>query len=259
MKRQEIIEIVHRTKPLILNEEYTSSVTAKGFADFVTKVDLAVQDFLKQQLTETYPEIGLMSEEQKVNIIGPDTTTWILDPIDGTTNLIHHYQLSAVSLGLYERGKIVLGVIYNPFTEETFSAVKGEGAFLNDRPIRVSDQSDLSRTLISMGTNPYVKETAPENFAQLERIFMECTDVRISGSAALDLAYVACGRLDAFFERNLKPWDYAAGSLILTEAGGRLTDWTDHPVSFEHNSNLLATNGLLHKYFLETILPESRK
>ncbi|MCU6736714.1 inositol monophosphatase family protein [Diplocloster agilis] len=254
MERKELIEIVHQTRTLVMDEANSRAVTAKGTADFVTKVDFSVQDFLKKILFREYPGISLMSEEQKENEIGPDTDTWILDPIDGTTNLIHHYQHSAVSLGLYEQGEITLGVVYNPFTDETFSAAKGCGAYLNEQKIQVTDQNDMLRTLISMGTDPYEKEKAPENFALFQKVFMECTDIRISGSAALDLCYVACGRLDTFLERNLKPWDYGAGSLILTEAGGKITDWNNQPLSFDRNCNVLATNGLLHSYFLENIV-----
>ena len=145
---------------------------------------------------------------------------WILDPVDGTTNLIHDFQHSTISLAYAKGGKILFGVVYDPFHEECFTAELGKGAFLNGKPIQVSKKEQLGDCLTAIGTSPGCREHADENFARMRRIYDQCQDIRRIGSAALELSYVACGRLDGFYEENLKIWDYAAGSLLVTEAGG---------------------------------------
>lgn len=240
---QEIIAVVQQTRPLLFDVRAAGTVTEKGRADFVTEVDLRVQAFLKRELCKRYPAVQFMGEEQENSGLDPAGAVWILDPVDGTTNLIHHYNQSAVSLGLYENGEGLAGVIYQPFTDELFWAVKGEGAFLNGKPIRVSETPTLAESLVAVGTNPYCKETAAVNFAVFRRVFEACQDIRRSGSAALDLAYVACGRLDAYFEQNLKPWDYAAGMVLLKEAGGQVTDYEGKAPSLLKNTDLVAGNG----------------
>ena len=137
MNEKEIIELVHSTKSIIYNKELAHAVTVKGAADYVTKVDVAIQEYLRKELAARTPDVILLAEEQENNNLDPAKSYWILDPIDGTTNLIHDYRMSAVSLGLYENGQMTFGVVYNPFTEETFHASLGKGAFLNGEPIHV--------------------------------------------------------------------------------------------------------------------------
>lgn len=240
---QEIIAVVKQTRSLLFDVRAADMVTEKGRADFVTAVDLRVQAFLKSELCKRYPAVQFMGEEQDNSGLDPAGAVWILDPVDGTTNLIHHYNQSAVSLGLYQNGEGIAGVIYQPFTDELFCAVKGGGAYLNGKPIRVSETASLAESLVAVGTNPYCKVTAAANFAVIRRVFEACQDIRRSGSAALDLAYVACGRLDAYFEQNLKPWDYAAGVVLLKEAGGQVTDYEGKPPSVLNNTDLVAGNG----------------
>lgn len=251
-----ITALVHTTDKIIFDEAAISNIQVKGAADYVTKVDLEVQSYLQKELNRLYPDIGFMGEEQDRFVADRSKSYWILDPIDGTTNLIHHYKLSAVSLGLYENGKITFGIVYNPFTKETFTAVEGKGAYLNGQQIRVSSCDSLKDALISYGSAPYEKEKVHELFLLFEKIFLNCADFRRNGSAELDLCYVACGRHEAYLEQNLKPWDYAAGSLILTEAGGCIGTWKEgEQPSYLENSDILATNGFLEKAVRELISP----
>ncbi len=236
--------LIKETDRIIFDDDAAAAVTVKGAADYVTKVDTGVQDFLQKELAIRYPSIGLIGEEQKRIQTDPKGSYWILDPIDGTTNLIHHYGMSAVSLGLYENGRMTFGAVYNPFHKEMFTAVIGQGAYLNGKKISVSGTENLSEVVISYGSSPYEKERAHGLFEVFEKIFTASADFRRSGSAALDLCYVACARQDAYIEQNLKPWDYAAGALVLLEAGGSVGTWkADEPLPYLENSDVCATNG----------------
>lgn len=247
---EKLIELIKSAKPILNDGKRRRSVTEKGRADFVTEVDISVQKYLRGALKELYPEVQFLGEEGGNDTIDFSGKVWILDPVDGTTNLIHDYRMSAVSLGLIDNGEPVLGIIYNPFTDELFSAEKGGGAFLNGRRICVSSEASLHDALIAFGTSPYNKELADGNFDTLRRVYKVCGDIRRSGSAALDLAYTACGRIDGFFEKNLKPWDYCAGICIVNEAGGRVTDMEGGRVRFDKNSDILASNSVVHDELL---------
>jgi len=242
----DLAELVCQTERLVFDEGAVSDVRVKGAADFVTRVDMEVQNFLQKELERRYPGIGFIGEEAPFGGVSREQACWILDPIDGTTNLIHHYQMSAVSLGLYEDGRIMLGIVYNPFSKELYTAVAGQGAYRNGQRIQVSDTDCPEDALICYGSNPYDKSGAHEMFALYERLFLACTDFRRSGSAALDLCYVACGRQDAYLEPNLKPWDYAAGALILQEAGGKIGTWVEgEELNYLKPNAIFATNGKL--------------
>lgn len=238
--QEKILDLVKQTRPLIYHEMEKARVTVKGAADYVTNVDYAVQDFLKGKLEALFPEIPLIAEEKENNDLSPDGTYWILDPIDGTTNLIHHYHLSAVALALYEKGQITFGTVYNPFTEELFYGAKGQGAYLNSERIHVSKTPEFKDAVISYGSSPYEKWRGEKLFSVFYNIFMECADFRRTGSAELDLCYVACGRQHGYIEQNLKPWDYSAGSIILTEAGGIIKGWSEDTLPYLKNADILA-------------------
>ena len=240
LDHKKIIGLVKQTKELIFREMGHEKVTVKGAADYVTNVDFAVQEFLRSSLSEEYPDIPMIAEEKENLGLNQDGCYWILDPIDGTTNLIQDYHLSAVSLGLYEKGEITFGVVYNPFTEELFYGAKNKGAFLNDTPIHVSPKPDFKDAVISFGSSPYEKNRAKDLFPVFYRIFMNCADFRRTGSAALDLCYVACGRQEGFLEQNLKPWDYSGAAVILKEAGGTISDWKDQKLPYLENADILA-------------------
>ena len=219
MDIQKIIVLVTKTQGLIKNRGMASHVKEKGLADYVTQIEA--------------------------------DSFWILDPVDGTTNLMHDYQHSVVSLALYCQGEIVMGIVYDPFREEVFSAVKGEGSFLNGQPIHVSSAEKLSDTMIGLGTAK--RELADENFARFRKVFGQCQDVRRLGSAALELAYTACGRQGGYFEIYLNPWDYAAGMLLIQEAGGQVTDFAGRPLDPRKGGSVVATNGCIHDELLRLL------
>lgn len=234
-------------KDYFLNSENAKKITEKGMADYVTEVDFTVQSILCGKLQEAYPEIQFMGEEKDNSDIDIAKPFWILDPVDGTTNLIHGFQHSAVSLALCEGGKLVMGVIYQPYTGELFHAELGKGAFLNGRPIHVSGAESMGDSLVSIGTSPYRHDLADQNFDLFKRIFLDSQDIRRIGSAAIELAYVACGRSDAFFERNLKPWDYAAGVVLIREAGGSTTAFDGGDVALDRPCDIVAGNGVINE------------
>lgn len=190
----------------------------EGHANFVTNIDREVEEYLQQALTALVPGSRVIGEEKENDAL-TDAPTWIIDPVDGTTNLIHDYRCSAVSIALCENRKPVAGLIWQPWMQEMFYAEAGRGAAMNGKEIHVSE-TPFDRALVAFGTAPYHTELAEKSMELALAYLHSCADVRRSGSAAIDLAYLACGRHDAFFELNLKPWDYAAGSLIVREAGG---------------------------------------
>ena len=215
-----IKKIVQRAGKDILKREVLSVSNKEGHANFVTNVDCAVQKYLESALTHLIPAskfIGEEKEEQKLT----DDLTWIVDPVDGTTNLIHDYRTSAISVALCENKEPIIGIIWQPFTKEWFYAEKGKGAFLNGRQIHVAE-NDFSDALVAIGTAPYYEELEETSILMAGEFLHCCADIRRSGSAAIDLANLAAGRTDAYFEMRLKPWDYAAGSLIVQEAGGEV-------------------------------------
>ena len=205
---------------LLRDRERAAEVRAKGRTDFVTAVDTRVQAFLRDALAELDPGVQFMAEEKDNAAIDPARPVWILDPVDGTTNFIHDFQHSVISLACSERGRITSGIVYDPYRRECFEAQEGQGALLNKKPIVVSGAAELSQCLIAMGTSPGHRERADESFRKMRAVYDRCQDIRRVGSAALELCYVACGRLDGFFEERLKLWDYGAAGLILREAGG---------------------------------------
>lgn len=193
----------------------------EGHANFVTNIDREVEEYLQQALLALVPGSRVIGEEKENGALS-DVPTWIVDPVDGTTNLIHDYRCSAVSIALCENRRPVAGLIWQPYMQEMFYAEAGRGASMNGKEIHVSE-TPFDRALVAFGTSPYHTELAEKSMELALAYLHSCADIRRSGSAAIDLAYVACGRHDAFFELNLKPWDYAAGSLIVREAGGVVT------------------------------------
>lgn len=250
MDVQRIISLVKETQGIIRNREMATHVREKGVADYVTQVDLAVQDFMKKELHTLAPEIQFLGEETGLQRMDADSY-WILDPVDGTTNLIHDYQHSVVSLALCHKQEIVLGIVYDPFHDELFSAVKGEGSFLNGKPIHVSAAKTLSETIIGVGTAK--RELAKENFARFLKVYEKAQDIRRIGSAALELAYTACGRQGGYFEVYLNPWDYAAGMLLVVEAGGKVSDWDGRKLDPAQGGQVAGTNGQVHDELLHLL------
>ena len=243
---EQAVKAVRKAGALLTDQSAIRNIWAKSETDFVTNVDVTVQETLKAQLASLAPEIQFMGEEQDNSRLDWSRPCWLLDPVDGTTNLIHSFQHSAISLALAEGGQIVFGVVYNPYSGECFTARRGQGAFCNGSPIRVSGADRLEDSLLCAGTVPGRRELADKAFCQMRNLYNVCQDIRRTGCASLDLCWVACGRLDGYVELFLQPWDYAAGLLIVNEAGGRITAPDGSPLSLCQGGPLLASNGKLH-------------
>jgi len=228
------------------------NVMKKGPTDYVTEVDRRVEEIVFEKIKEYYPDDNFLGEESG-HEVNTSETTWILDPIDGTTNFIHGIPQFAVSIGLCKNKVPILGVVYDPFKNELFCAEKGKGALMNDKKIRVANCSSLKSAVLGTGI-PYRKKDHSGVYIETLRTLMDarCGSIRRLGAAALDLAYVASGRLDGFWEFNLKPWDIAAGSIIVSEAGGHISDIKNTGGYFD-SGNVLAANLSLHQSIINEL------
>jgi len=220
----------------------------KGEIDLVTDTDERAEEVIREVLLGAFPDYGLLGEEGGETTGGEDAR-WIVDPLDGTTNFTHKLPMFAVCIALEKAGEVVLGVVYDPINEATFIAERGRGARLNDEPIGVSDAEELVRALIVTGF-PYEREEVPAAVDLFGRFATRAQGMRRLGSAALDLCYVAAGRLDAYYERGIHAWDVAAAGLILEEAGGRITDYKGDPFELD-GEEMVASNGPLHPALIE--------
>ena len=238
---------------MLADERAVREVRAKSPTDFVTNVDFAVQEQLRRRLDAIAPGVQFMGEEQDNAGLDPNGSIWILDPVDGTTNLIHNFHFSAISLALYEGGQVIFGVVYHPYSDSCFTATRSGGSFLNGQPISVSSAAQLSQCLASVGTVPGRRDLGETAFRQLWTLYNACQDVRRMGCASLDLSFVACGRQDLYVEPALKPWDYAAGLLLVEEAGGKVTQPDGSPVTLLEGCGVLASNGHVHQQALEAL------
>ncbi|MGM9521565.1 MAG: inositol monophosphatase family protein [Oscillospiraceae bacterium] len=228
-------------------------MSLKGENDFVTEVDTAVQKRLKGALHDIAPDIQLLGEERDNSDIDMSRPVWILDPVDGTSNLMHDFRYSAVSLALFDGREVVFGCVYNPFSDELFSAQKGKGAQLNGRPIRVKPEGELKRCNISAGAAPGDRANSKKVFDIMRRVYDSCHDIRRLGSAALELCYVAAGRQDGYYEFKLKPWDIAAGVLIVNEAGGLALSPEGTPVTLNGPGDVIAANPCIWQKLADII------
>ncbi len=219
--------------------------------DFVTVIDKESERYIIDMIHDQFPEHEILAEESG-ETKGSNAHRWIIDPLDGTTNYIHGYPNIAVSLAFEKKGEICLGVIYDPFRDEMFYAEKGKGAFLNDERIAVSQRQGKKYCLVATGFPFKNRDFLDRYWKVLAAIFMEVSGIRRTGSAALDLAHIACGRFDGFFELKLCPWDVAAGSLIIAEAGGCITDF-EGGNRFIQCGNVIASNGLIHPFILQKV------
>lgn len=249
-----LIEITMRVGNHIKTQQsalHTSDISSKGKADLVTVVDQTVEKILGETLQTLLPGSGFISEEQILQQ-GKKEFTWIIDPIDGTTNFVHGIPAYSISIALQEADQTILGLVYDVSHNECFYAVKGSGAFLNGNAIRASIRKPLENCLIGVGFNASGGKYLEENLACIAYLLHKTRGIRRMGSAALDLAYVASGRLDAFYQPGLKPWDIAAGDLIVQEAGGITSDFRGASVSFE-DGNILASNAFIQKDMLDLL------
>jgi myo-inositol-1(or 4)-monophosphatase len=237
----------------ILREQLYSDFTIeyKGEIDLVTDADKAAEALLTKAITTAYPQHALLTEEGG-KLGNPDSQyLWVIDPLDGTTNFAHRLPYFSVSIALLENGRPIIGVVYNPIADEMFAAEQGYGAWLNDEPIKVSQTPTLKQSLLCTGF-PYDMSVPNNNLDKYANLVKETQGVLRLGSAALDLCYVACGRLDGFWEMHLKPWDMAAGALIAQEAGATVTGISKEELDLTAGE-IAATNGLIHQALMEQI------
>lgn len=238
---EKVCSIVREDGERILAMKQPEIYTKEGHANFVTSADLASQNFLVERLTPLLPQAHFFAEEQEENVLSPGYN-WLIDPIDGTTNFMRGMRASSISVALTENDRCVLGVVYNFYSGELFSSVRGMGAHLNGAPLHVA-HVPLDQTLICCGTAPYNRELMEASLFVVRELYASCGDLRRGGSAALDLCNVAAGRADAFFEACLSPWDYAAASLIVEEAGGIISSVAPHALDFQNKTPVLAGSG----------------
>ncbi len=241
--------VIEAGKILCMFYKKRLKVSYKGPRDLVTEADVTVENFIKDRLFQLYPDIEFLGEE--TGGVKKTERCFILDPLDGTTNFAHHFPFFCISLAYVEDSETVLGIVYDPLRKEFFHAQKDKGAFLNDKKISVSNTTELKRGLVATGF-PYADNTVSKSLSYFNQILPFCQGIRRAGAAAMDLVYTACGRFDGFFELNLKPWDVAAGILIVREAGGTVTDLNGNN-STPFDGNILATNGLIHYEMLKLV------
>ena len=264
-----------------LNYLQPHRITMKGAIDPVTETDLQAQEIIIALIRQHFPDHGFLAEEERMGQesgaggtgfpacaktggagvppsgagVSPADLSpprWIIDPLDGTVNFVHDFPMFCVSIAFEAEGRLEYGVIYDPLRDELFEAKRGGGASLNGRPIRVSTTDRLDRALVATGFPYDIRERLPETLGRLGRILGVVQGVRRAGSAALDMCYVACGRFDGFWEENLKPWDTAAGLLLIGEAGGRITTFSGRDYDF-YAPNIMASNGSLHDRILSLL------
>jgi myo-inositol-1(or 4)-monophosphatase len=233
-------------------------VSSKGTNDFVTEVDTAAEGAIIETLLKAYPNHGILAEESGRNHGAKDSEyVWIIDPLDGTTNFIHGLPIYCVSIALSYRGVVQQAVVYDPSRNDLFYATKGRGAFLNDRRLRVSKRTRMSDALIGTGFPFRRGDNAKRYVKMFEEVMVQCAGLRRPGAAALDLCYVAAGYYDAFFETGLAPWDVAAGSLIVTEAGGLIGNFTGE-ADYLHQREVVAGNPKIYAQLVQTLAPYTR-
>lgn len=225
----------------------TKDITLKGRIDLVTQTDLAVERLLDQRLPALLPGSSVLAEESHTSLV-PGGLTWIVDPVDGTTNYAHGLPLVAVSVALWSGGRVVLGAVHVPMLDELFWAARGRGAFLNGERVAVSRQADMQSALMATGFPYSFPAEIDRIMERFRRVLLASRGIRRLGSAAIDLAYTACGRFDGYYETGLRPWDTAAGWLLVEEAGGRVSA-LDGDYSLASHM-IVASNGLVHEPLL---------
>lgn len=242
---EQIIDVVRRAGEVVLSAHDIAAGTHEktSAADLVTEYDLAVEAFLKRELPPLCPGAIFYGEEEAENADPSRGWAFIVDPIDGTTNFVRGLRQSAISVALARDGQVEYAVVFDPYKNEMFSARRGGGAFLNGRTIRVSEKP-LAEGIFGMGTAIYRREYLEPTMRVTEQLFRRACDFRRLGAAALDLCDVACGRVELFFEYSLCPWDFAAGSLIVTEAGGHISTLQGGPLVLTERCSVWASNGV---------------
>lgn len=252
---EKVTEIVKSAGEVLLEQvEAGFTITKKGQIDLVTDADHAVEEFLIRELKKEFPSYSFYAEEHGYLAGEKSDAVWLIDPIDGTTNFAHGFPYFSISVALAVGNETILGVVYNPPTRECFTAEKGQGAKRNGQVIRVSSINNLQESLLVTGFPYDIKTTTKDNMAEFARATRATQGVRRTGSAALDLCNVACGRFEGYWEQNISLYDIAAGALILKEAGGTVTDFYGKELT-QNVQNILATNGLIQDELLQLLHP----
>lgn len=238
----------------VLQEGFAENFTVSHKStlnDLVTEVDKRSEAVILESIRSRFPDHAILSEEAGASAHA-GAFRWIIDPLDGTVNFAHRLPICSVSIALEKEGEVIMGAVYNPFLKELFFAEKGQGAYLNDQPIRVSDQDQIQQAFLVTGF-PYQWRDMPHDPVQVFGYFIkQGVPVRRLGSAAIDLCWVACGRFDGYWEHHINAWDVAAGGLIVQEAGGVLTDFEGNPYRLT-SSKLIASNGHIHEGILHAV------
>ncbi len=225
----------------------------KGEINLVTEVDYQCEKVIIDIIKRDYPEHEILTEEAgSVKTSSKSRYKWIIDPLDGTTNYTHSYPCFCASVGLEVDGEIVAGAVYNPMFDELFTSVKGKGAYLNEKPLKVSKTGDINKSLLATGFPYDIRDSKENNLNHFCNFAVRAQAIRRPGSAVLDLCYLAAGRFDGFWELKLYPWDMAASSLIVKEAGGMITDFKGGEFSI-YKGEMLASNGLIHKEMINIL------
>ena len=248
------VDVARDAGGVLMQKLGAAKVTNKGDIDLVTEADLASENLIIERIRSYHPQHAILAEESGESaLVGGKRSEWkwVIDPLDGTTNYAHGYPCFCVSIALEHNGVIEIGVVYDPVRDEMFAAERGSGATLNDRRIRVSEIEELKDAMLVTGF-PYNVRERPNFTRDFANFTMAAQAVRRDGSAAIDLAYVACGRFDGFWEDGLSPWDIAAGMLLIEEARGKVTNFDNEPLNI-YTKKVLATNGLVHDDMLRVL------
>lgn len=227
-------------------------ITEKSINDFVTQVDKMSEETIMSHIKKAYPDHSILSEEKGYQKGFNEDYCWIIDPLDGTRNFMHGYPQFSISIAVTKNDVTEVGLVYDPIRQELFTATRGQGAYVNSRRMRISDAKKLGQTLIGTGFPFRSKESIKHYLDTFEKVFSKCGDIRRAGSAALDLAYVAAGRLDGFWESNLFCWDIAAGALMIKESGGIVTDFQNGE-TYLKCGKIVAGNPKVHKELMGLI------
>lgn len=256
-KELEVASAAARKAGSLLKENFgaVANIRKKGVIDLVTDSDLRAEKIIIETIRADFPSDRIIAEESGTQGESPDRT-WIIDPLDGTTNFAHGFPFFGVSIALESKGRIALGIVYNPYSEEYFEATKGSGAFLNGRPITVSKTREIGESLLATGFPYDIQTNAGDVLKLFGRMIKMAQGIRRPGSAALDLCYVACGRIDGFWEKGLQPWDTAAGVIIVKEAGGALATFEGTEYT-PYEKSVVAANPSLLENMLQIINGET--
>jgi myo-inositol-1(or 4)-monophosphatase len=254
--KKELIKIIKEAGEILKEGFYTKKdITFKAKKDLVTQYDVAVENFLKKKFSKKFKDFNLIAEESD-NANVEFNNSIIIDPIDGTTNFVNGVPHTAISVGVYKNKKPYMAVVYNPILDELYTAKIGKGAYLNGKKLKVSDEKDFQKSLLATGF-PYTSGTNEDDLKdvlnKIKIILPLCQDLRRLGSASLDLCYVAKGTYEGYYEMNLKAWDVSAGILILTEAGGMVSNIEGNEYKLFEDKYLVASNGKIHKKFIKKL------